>query len=167
MKEIPLSAGRFALVDDEDFDQLEKFRWHWEGVGKYGFGGGYAVRHPSPSRAAGKKLPKIRMHRIIMNAPVGVEVDHINGNGLDNRRENLRFATRRQQLMNTATSRRSETGVKGVGIHTQSGVSRFRARIHVYGTEHHLGEFDTLEEAVLVRKAAENRFQRSFARQTS
>lgn len=79
MKQIPLTRGKFALVDDSDFEYLNQFKWH--------FGGGYATRW------GGENCHNLFMHRQIVNAPLDKQVDHINSNPLDNRRENLRICT--------------------------------------------------------------------------
>jgi hypothetical protein len=92
MKEISLTRGKIAIVDDEDFFRLTLFKWH----AKRDCNTYYAARWDysiSPPQY-------IRMHRLILNASVGTEIDHINGNGLDNRRENIRFVTRRENQQN-------------------------------------------------------------------
>lgn len=104
-KEIPLSQGRLALVDDADYAELSQHKWF---VDHYG----YAVRNFPRSLC---KTRDIRMHRVILNAPDGMTVDHINGNRLDNRRCNLRLATDAQNKCNvgrraTNTSCRKSKG---------------------------------------------------------
>jgi hypothetical protein len=101
MKEIPLSRGKIALVDDEDYSELAKFKW---------------CAHPNPSRIFyatrnmpnGKSRKTIRMHRVILPPPPGKEIDHINGNGLDNRKENLRIVTRRVNQQNQHVKKHSK-----------------------------------------------------------
>jgi hypothetical protein len=89
MKQIELTQGLFALVDDETFDRLNEVNW-------------YAHRERKNIYALRKFQGEIlKMHRVIMNAPEGFDVDHINGNGLDNRRCNLRIVTRKQNRRNT------------------------------------------------------------------
>ena len=98
MKTILLTKGKISLVDDEDYDWLNQWKWQ--------FGGHrYAVRTTNHNK-------KIYMHRLIMYAPQGIEVDHINGNELDNRKINLRLATRQQNQFNQKP--RSLSGYKGV-----------------------------------------------------
>lgn len=111
MIEIPLYSRKYlnlvALIDDEDNELINQYRWNplWNGYTYYAHG-----------RIPGKdsyKRPFIRMHRLIMNTQPGEQTDHINHNGLDNRRSNLRICTRGQNLANM----QSRTGVskfKGV-----------------------------------------------------
>lgn len=135
MKEIPLSKGYSAIVDDEDFDYLNQWKWTWRK--------GYATR--TVTIAPGVR-ELIIMHRILLNAPDGVFVDHINMNGLDNRRENLRLADRTQNNANRK---------KPTGLHSSmfKGVSWFklrkawRADIKVNRKCVHLGVFDCEVEA--------------------
>ena len=92
MKQIPLTQGRFALVDDDDYDTLQQFRW--SAGGKRGY---YAVRN---FYVNGKRMAEL-MHRKIMNPVDGLDVDHINHNTIDNRRENLRVCTRKENIANS------------------------------------------------------------------
>ncbi|QGZ66307.1 HNH endonuclease [Paraburkholderia acidisoli] len=129
MREIPLSKGLTAIVDDEDFDTLRGFNWF---VSSWG----YAVRN-----AGGKQ---IRMHRQIM----GVEnnrqilIDHINMDRLDNRRSNLRSCTQSQNLSNRPSPKNS-TGFKGVTKRNK----KWTPRIFYKGRMRHLGCYTTPEEA--------------------
>jgi hypothetical protein len=94
MKEIPMTQGLVALVDDEDAGLIGGYKWR--GLKSKGAHTAYAyaqIRGSRPKR-------RIYLHRLIMNAPAGIEVDHINGNGLDNRRANLRLATRVENSRN-------------------------------------------------------------------
>lgn len=95
MKELSLTHGRVALVDDEDYERLSAFVWQHAAKSDPRFTG-YAVRYVTEN----KKTRRVWMHREVLGAPAGLEVDHINGNGLDNRRENLRLATRQQNARN-------------------------------------------------------------------
>lgn len=103
MKVIELTKGHVAIVDDEDFAQLAQYRWC---VTTNGHGLLYAMRR------IGKK--PVYMHRVILNASHGIEIDHKNGDTLDNRRSNLRLATRRQNACNKKVTSNSLLQVKGV-----------------------------------------------------
>ena len=94
MKEILLTQGQTALVDDEDFEELNQFKWRvgWTPTIK----SFYAIR----DEKRGNKYTTLRMHRQIMQFPLGLYVDHINHNTLDNRKENLRIVTARQNGQN-------------------------------------------------------------------
>lgn len=107
MKEIPLTKGRVALVDDEDYDAVSQFRWC---ARQNTSGDIVAIRNTSKLVKDGPR--QIQMHRWLMKPGRGREVDHINGNTLDNRRCNLRIATRSQNLANRRAF--SGTGYKGV-----------------------------------------------------
>ncbi len=132
---LPLTKGRVAIVDDSDFDWLNQWKWtlKTQPGGKV-----YAYRQPGPRIAQ----RMIRMHRLILNAPDGVLVDHINGDGLDNRRSNLRLASSSQ---NGANSER-KNGVSGFrGVVRNH--NRFRAIGSIGGKFVHLGNFETIEDA--------------------
>lgn len=136
-KEIQLTQGKVALVDDEDFAMLV-------GMGRWCYNSSYATR------AAG-----VRMHRVILAAPKGAHVDHINGDTLDNRRSNLRFCTDSQNQMN----RRAVRGVskfKGVVWQKRaSGNGFWKATITKDGVVRYLGSFHTdLEAAAAYNSAA-------------
>lgn len=92
MKEIPLSQGFVALVDDEDFDWLSGFKWTYHREHKCE----YAIRCIPRKSGVGPRQIFIKMHREILGVPKGVQVDHEDGNGLNNQRENLRPATSKQ-----------------------------------------------------------------------
>jgi hypothetical protein len=102
MKTIPLSQGRFALVDDIDYESLSSHKWC---MGKY-----YAMR---TVRAEGNDTT-IAMHRQILSFPSGKEIDHINGNQLDNRRSNLRTCTHSENQRNSKRRKNNKSGYKGV-----------------------------------------------------
>jgi hypothetical protein len=128
MKEIPLTKGRIALVDDEDYDFLTRWKWQFNADG-------YAVHS---THVAGKAI-KIPMHRMIMNAQKGEIIDHINGSRLDNQRANLRRATRAQNAQNSIQVR-NWTGYKGV---QPLPTREYLAAITVDSREIHLGIYPT------------------------
>ena len=101
MKEIELSQGKVALVDDENFEWLNQWKWYASKTGRVENELWYGIRMVCNS---GKRR-SISMHRVILDAPSGVGVDHINHDGLDNRRANLRFSN---QSQNTANSRKQD-----------------------------------------------------------
>ena len=129
IKKIKLSQGKFALVDAEDYDYL--MQWCWCAV--KGTNTFYAARND-------KFTGTTKMHRVIMNAPKGMEVDHINRDGLDNRKENLRIVTRRGNQSN----RRDQLSL--MGAYTIKG-KFYYSRIGVSGKSIYLGSFKTAEQA--------------------
>lgn len=136
MKNILLSKGQVAIIDDDDFWELAQWKWN---IG----GSGYAER----TRRVGEQWHTmiIRMHCWIMRPPKKMEVDHINGNKLDNRRENLRVITSSQNKMNQGVRKNNKLGVKGIYFHEKR--KRFIAQIQANGKSFHLGYFVDLESA--------------------
>jgi hypothetical protein len=133
---IPLTQGKVALVDDADYPELSKFRWY---ACKYG--NTYYAQRASP-RANGKQH-KILMHAVILGTPKGMQTDHINGNGLDNRRENLRVVTCRGNQQNQHTPKSS----KYPGVSWENRRRKWRVCIEVSRKTCHLGYYDDEEEA--------------------
>lgn len=133
MREIPLTRGKVALVDDDDYDRLIA-------IGKWYCGcGGYAVRSKSFRKENGLWSCKtIWMHRVILGDPEGMEVDHINRNTLDNQKSNLRVCTHKQNCINVACYAQNE--YKGVSWKKQS--RKWRAYSHLNHKQIHLGYFD-------------------------
>ncbi len=128
MKRISLTQGKFALVDDEDFERINQYKWY-AGKNKRTY---YAGRHFC-SRTT------IRMHRVIMNAPKGMEVDHRDGNGLNNCKGNLRFCTQSQNQQNQQALQGGTSLYKGVSSHTKD--KKWRACITLNSKTYYLGNF--------------------------
>lgn len=138
MREIPLSQGQVALVDDEDYERLSRFSW-------------YASWAPDSQtfyarRSVGSK--KHYMHRQILGARAGEQVDHKNHNGLDNRRENLRCCAQRQNLLNTR--KRQACTSKYKGVYWNKSYGEWQARIK----RRHLGFFKDEGDAALAYNQA-------------
>ena len=154
-REVPLTHGRFALVSDEDFVFLMKWVW---GVDTHG----YASRI---DYSKGVKMSKrISMHRLITNAPKGMDVDHINGIRLDNRRENLRLCTRAENCRSRPQSKvRGQTGFIGVVLSSDKRRKRYQAKIKMNGRTVYLGRYFTAEEAARVRDEKAKELHGEFA----
>ncbi|MCX5633335.1 MAG: AP2 domain-containing protein [Phycisphaerae bacterium] len=137
-RRIRLTQGKYAIVDVEDFEKLNKDKWYlFENKNKNNF---YAVR------TEGRR--NIFMHRRIMNAPQGAIVDHINRNGLDNRRTNLRIVNNMQNCWNSERGfYNGASKYKGVRLDKRTG--KWYARIRHNGKEINLGSFDTEIEAAI------------------
>lgn len=133
-REIPLTKGQIALVDDEDYDFLMQWKWFYNN-------GGYAVR---ADRSTGK-YATVYMHRVVTGATSSQIVDHINRNKLDNQRSNLRFATVRINNQNRPADRDSTSPFKGVHWYARDG--KWHAQIRAYGRTTHLGYFDNPTDA--------------------
>jgi hypothetical protein len=156
MKKIPLSRGHFAIVDDEDFDKVSKLKWHVR-ESKQGCKTLYAT---SSRRNEGKVA--LRMHRLIIGAELRFQVDHIDGNGLNNQKSNLRICTHHQNQFNKSFSDKNKSGFKGVSSHQNS--EKFRARLKLNGREIHLGLFSDKMEAALAYDLAAVKHFGQFAR---
>lgn len=150
MKKIPLTQGKFALVDDEDFDWLNKFRWYLSDSG-------YAKRDQHIKLEINKYSKKtIWMHRIINNTKGGLFTDHINQNKLDNRKENLRTVTKSQNGFNRGKQSNNTSGVKGVSWHKKA--KKWMVEIKHGDLKEYFGLFINLEDAKKVREKAEMEF---------
>jgi hypothetical protein len=158
-KVIPLSKGKFTLVDADDYPDLSQFIWHAQldtKNGKY-----YAkrnVRHGLPWRHRGHEP----MHRRILKAPDGIQVDHISPDTLDNRRSNLRLATSQQNQFNRGKQRNNTSGYKGV--YWLEPYGKFQALIVVKKKHISLGLFTDKIEAAKAYDAAALKYAGAFAR---
>lgn len=136
MRKIKLTQGKYALVDNSDFEYLNRWKWFYQG-------NGYAARDQwIPSE---KRDYRIYMHRLIMNTPVGMDTDHINHNKLDNRRKNLLICDHSINMRNTGLRSDNKSGCKGVSWYSK--YNKWRSRIVIRGKYNHLGYFDSLLEA--------------------
>jgi hypothetical protein len=151
MRAIELTRGQVVIVDDQDFLELAQYRWCYSTVG-------YAVRR--------KKMPDgkskvVYMHREIMNPEKGMEVDHVNGQKLDCRRDNLRLCTSGQNKYNIGKKRDNTSGYKGVWYSKQK--QRWVSEIWVEKKKRYLGSFNTPEDAAIAYNAAAIRFHGDFS----
>ena len=155
MKEIPLSRGKVALVDDEDYESLARWKWSaWE----HRNGDFYAVR----TIQHGGRQSTIRMHRLVCMPGTGQVVDHINHDTLDNRRMNLRACTAKENLRNRRVNPRHSSRYKGVRRRKDTG--RWSAQITCNKRAIALGCFASEREAREAYDVAALRLFGEFAR---
>ncbi len=144
-RQINLTNGQHAIVDDEDYAHLLAYHWCLDNTG-------YAVAKDRDGR-------KVLMHRVIVQPLPGFQIDHINGDKLDNRRSNLRVCTHQQNSINQGKRPGTTSKYKGV---TQLG-RRWRAQIWHNGKRHHLGCYATEADAAREYDEAAIRLFGSFA----
>lgn len=162
---IPLTRGLFALVDGRDYAALVQHNWTAaRGSSKAKTDLFYAVRTAESriaARAAGRARPhRVKMHREILGVSDALDVDHENGNGLDNRRHNLRPATRAQNIQNSKKRKDNTSGYRGVWWCSSS--KRWRVDVVANGVRHRRNGFTTREKAMKVaqqiRQAVHSKF---------
>lgn len=107
------------------------------------------------------KATTYKLHRVIMDAPVGMDVDHINGNPLDNRRSNLRICTHKENSRNTKLAKNNTSGA--IGVRWDKTKNKWLARIKVDYKDIHIGRFNNFKDAVKARKDAEIKYFGEFA----
>lgn len=145
MREIELTKGYKAQVDDDDFVWLNQWNWYADEKNNTVYA----------ARREGKQC--LYMHNVISGASGDMTTDHIDSDGWNNQRVNLRTATRSQQRMNSVGY--GASGVKGVSFHH----GRWRAVIFVQGKQVSLGRFDTIEEAASAYTTAARSYFGEFA----
>lgn len=152
MKEIKLTQNKIAIVDDEDYEKINQRKWY--------YCRGYALRN--------KWLAKYthviwRMHWEIMGKPrKGFEIDHKDGNKLNNQKSNLRICSHKENGMNRKVQNNNKSGYKGVHIHKLTG--KWRAMISINNKSMHLGLFNNKEKAVKAYNDAAKKYYGEFAK---
>lgn len=156
-RRIPLTRGRFALIDPADYEWLSEYKWHIVGAR----GTFYAVRNTGQQR--GQKRIVVKMHREILKVPDGMFVDHINHNGLDNRRANLRPATKTQNAQNRRKVHRDGYHSNYKGLTWYRRENRWGVRISVNNKSKFIGYFEHELDAAKAYDAAAEKYHGDFA----
>lgn len=152
MKEIPLSQGKVAIVDDGDYEWLSQWKWCYENSG-------YAVR--STSIKGGKSRGRVYMHKAVSGATADVEVDHINHVKLDNRRANLRQCTHAENCRNASMRRNNKSGYRGVCWHP--GMKAWEASVRLNGKRYRFGYHATAADAAKAYDVGAKQLHGEFA----
>lgn len=147
MKYIKLTQNKFTLVDDEDFDRLNQFKWYWTGR--------YVIRN---LKLPGNKRTTKSLHREVLNLSKNILlVDHIDRNTLNNQKINLRLVNNLQNNMNRKIQVNNTSGYKGVTFNKK--MSKWRGQIYFKNKYIYLGYFhDPKEAAEIYNKTATNLF---------
>jgi hypothetical protein len=125
---------RLVMVDDEDFNYLDALNWQVDNQNVVS----------THTKINGERL----IHRIILKPPKGVEIDHIDGNRLNNQKSNLRFATSSQNKINRGARKDNKSGYKGVSWHKQR--KCWTVRLTINGKYKHLGLYKDIKKAAQV-----------------
>jgi hypothetical protein len=149
---VPLPHGREAIIDAEDAELVGKYNWSL-------YSKGYAA---TSVRAANGKKKTLSLHRLVMNPPDGMDIDHIHGETLDNRKSQLRFATHSQNEHNKGAPATNTSGFKGVNWSKRN--KKWRAQIRSNSKSIHLGLFHSPEAAHAAYCEAAKRLHGEFAR---
>jgi hypothetical protein len=149
---ITLTQGKAAIVDDVDYDRLAHLRWYADKVRNIWY-----ARH---ARTGAERQRSFLMHRLILGAPAGMEVDHRNGDGLDNRRANLRLCTRAQNSWNRHALPRGASRFTGVCMSRL----RWRARISCGNERTNIGDFSREVDAAIAYDEKCRELRGEFAR---
>ena len=152
-KRIPLGHGKEAIVDDTDYDWLTQ--WTWRASSKR-HGHRYATRTDENNCT-------VSMHRVIMQPSDDMQVDHINQNGLDNRRKNLRIATHSQNLANRKRHKNNTSGYMGVWKDNRRRRKPWRAEVRFHNKKYTCGAHATPEEAAHAYDAMARKLHGEFA----
>jgi hypothetical protein len=157
MIEIPLTQNQISLIDDEDLELVSRYRWYaYLCPDTKSFYAATNIRKPDGART------QIKMHRLIMDAKEGQQVDHIHHLTLDNRKSQLRLCTKNQNQHNAVKRADNTSGYKGVDF--RKTLNKWRARIMLNGKSKQIGLFTTPELANEACIAAREELHGDFSR---
>ncbi len=149
MRYIKLTQDKRTKIDNEEYDALSKYKWY---VAKRGYG--FYAQRIIKGRA-------VQIHRVVMKAKKGEEIDHINGDTLDNRKKNLRIVNRSQNEWNRDKQKNNTSGFKGVSWNKRA--NKWFASIYKNSQQIYLGLFEDKEEAAKAYNQAATKYHGKFA----
>lgn len=155
MKKIKLTQGKYALVDDEDYNLLNRFNWYTQ---KRKNGLCYAVRNYQI--VTGVKRVQLRMHRMIIDCPKNKVIDHKDTDGLNNQKSNLRFVNRSVNAMNARISSLNTSGYTGINYSKRN--KKWVVRIGVNLKRIYIGNYKDKEEAIKARDNAKKKYYKEI-----
>jgi hypothetical protein len=156
-RRIPLTQGKYAIVDPEDYERLNKYKWYAI-RSKNTF---YAGRHSRPPK--GRKRQYIKMHRVVLRPPRGLIIDHINHNGLDNRKANLRAVTYAQNTLNRVWVKPPHAHSRYKGVTWHKAQRKWQVQICYNGKHRTVGYFDNELDAAKAYDEAAKKYHKEFA----
>lgn len=156
MKEIKLTQGKVALVDDEDYEWMNQWKWY----AAKGKGNSFYAQRIA-SKINGKRIT-VLMHRLIMKDCAGLTIDHIDGNGLNCQKYNLRKCTQRENSRNRGACKNSTSRFVGVGWHKHK--KKWTAQINPNGICISIGTFSKEEDAAIAYNEYAKKYFGEFAR---
>lgn len=154
MKEIPLTQGKVALIDDDMFDRVSYFKWSADKSGK-----NYYAR---TNIGVDGKEKSFKIHQLLLGFPKNCDIDHINGDGLLNTKDNLRLCSHSENCRNSSLKINNVSGFRGVHWHKNN--KKWVAQINKNGKRVNLGYFINIEDAVIVFNKASKEIYKEFSR---
>lgn len=151
---VTLTKGFTAIIDVKDIKHAINKNWYAKVAGN-------TVYAKTTAYINGKRAD-LSLHREIMSAPEGLEVDHKNGDGLDNRRSNLRLVTHQQNMHNMRINKNNKSGHKGIFFCNRE--NKWIAKIKVNSKTINLGYFSNIDDAITVRINAVSKYHGEFGR---
>lgn len=152
---IQLTRGHWTQIDADDYDKVKNYNWHATVNRRTAYACRRVVKKP--------KSIFMYMHRLIANAPDGLEVDHINGNGLDNRRSNLRIADNAKNAFNKRNFKKPSSSSKYKGVSWNTLLKKWQSKLQYNKKPISLGLFNNEEDAARAYNTAANKYFGEFA----
>ncbi len=150
---IPLTQGKFAIIDDEDYPLISSYKWYYDQIG-------YAATNLSRKKFGKQSHHTLRMHVLLLGKKNGYEIDHVNKNGLDNRRINIRLCRHAENIHNAKMRKDNTSGYFGVKRNGRN----WCAQIWNNMKQINLGTYKTKTEAALAYNQAALKYHGEFAK---